>query len=97
MGQVFTDDQIKARILYKLSLHGYFGGRHTAEENLYKGFNLQHLGKGGHKRISKLIKELIKEGILIRKPTSYGLHLRLNAAKSKEIEEYIKKHFDPNI
>ena len=97
MRQDLSDEQVKARILYRLALHGYYGGRHTAEENLYKGFKPQHLGAEGHKRVSRLIKELIKEGILIKKPTSYGLHIRLNAAKSGEIEEFIKKYFDPSL
>ena len=94
MVQELNDNQIKARILYKLSLHGYYGGRHTAEENLYRGFKPQHLGAQGHKRLSKIIKDLIKEGILVKKPTSYGLHMRLNPSRTKEIEEYIRLYFD---
>ncbi len=97
MIQSLGDNQIKARILYKLALHGYYGGRHTAEENLYKGFKPQHLGAEGNKRVSRLIKELIKEGIILKKPTSYGLHIRLNPFKTKEIEEYIKNYFDTKL
>ncbi len=91
MRQDKTDEEMKAWILYKLAKHGYFHGRHTAFENLAKGFKPQHLGKEGHKRIGRLADELIKEGFIARKPTSYGLHVYLNSAKSKEIRDFIKR------
>jgi len=91
MRQEKSDEELKAWILYKLAKHGYFHGRHTDFENIVKGFKPQHLGKLGHKRIDKLASELIREGFIIRKPTSYGLHVSLNSAKSNEIKEFIKK------
>lgn len=90
MRQEKSDGELKAWILYKLAKHGYFHGRHTDFENIAKGFKPQHLGKEGHKRIDKLAHELIKDGFLIKKPTSYGLHVYLNSEKSKEIKEFIK-------
>lgn len=60
------------------------GGRHTDIENLKKGLP-GHL-KGD---IKDAAKELIKEGILIPKPTSYGLHLSLNPHKKEEIDKYL--------
>jgi len=90
MRQEKPDAELKAWILYKLAKHGYFHGRHTDFENISKGFKLQHLGKEGKRRISKLAEELIKEGFVIKKPTSYGLHVYLNSAKSKEIKDFIK-------
>ena len=86
-----SDEEIKAWILYKLAKHGYFHGRHTDFENIAKGFKPQHLGKMGHKKVDKLAHELIKEGFIVRKPTSYGLHVYLNSVKSKEIKEFIKR------
>ena len=92
-----SDAELKAWILYKLAKHGYFHGRHTAFDNIAKGFKQQHLGKPGNKRIDNLAIELIKQGFMIRKPTSYGLHIYLNASKSKEIKEFIKRILNIDI
>ena len=91
MRQEKTDEELKAWILYKLAKHGYFHGRHTAFDNIAKGFKPQHLGREGHKRISRLSQDLIRQGLLIRKPTSYGLHVYLNAHKSEDIGEFIRR------
>ena len=91
MRQEKTDEELKAWILYKLAKHGYFNGRHTDFENIAKGFKPQHLGKLGHKRIDKLVSDLIRNGFIIRKPASYGLHVYLNSNKSTEIKDIIKK------
>ncbi len=90
MRQEKSDGELKAWILYKLAKHGYFHGRHTDFENIAKGFKPQHLGKEGKKRIDKLAEDLIKSGLMVKKPTSYGLHVYLNSEKSKEIKELIK-------
>ena len=91
MRQDRSDEELTAWILYKLAKHGYFHGRHTAFENIAKGFKPQHLGRGGQKRIDKLAHELIKSGLLVRKPTSYGLHVYLNSARSAEIRDFIRR------
>ena len=91
MRQEKSDEELKAWILYKLAKHGYFHGRHTGFENIAKGFKPQHLGKLGNKRIDKLAIELIKYGFIVKKPTSYGLHVYLNSSKSKEIKDFIKR------
>lgn len=77
-------DQLKSFIVKKLFHHGYIGGRHTAIENLQKGLP-------GHFRgdVSDAVKELIKEEILIPKPTSYGLHVALNSHKRDVIQKYL--------
>lgn len=90
MRQEKTDVELKAWILYKLLKHGYFHGRHTAFENIAKGFKPQHLGKEGHKRINRLAEELIRGCFILKKPTSYGLHISLNSSKSREIRDFIK-------
>ena len=91
MRQEKSDEELKAWILYKLAKHGYFHGRNTDFENIAKGFKPQHLGKLGHKKIDNLAIELIKDGFIVRKPTSYGLHVYLNSVKSKEIREFISR------
>ena len=77
-----TDDEIKSHILFKLHWKKYWGGRHTALESVKKGIP-KHLGG----RYIDMTKELIKEGLLLSKPTSYGLQISLNPRLSKEIIE----------
>lgn len=52
------DLNIRCALLRKLSKHGYWGGRHTAFDNLHKGFP-KHLVK----EIRKMADQLIKENI----------------------------------
>jgi len=77
--------QLKCFIVKKLFQHGYIGRRHTDIENLKKG--LPGHVKGDAKEAAK---ELIKEDILIPKPTSYGLHVSLNPRKREEIDKYLQ-------
>lgn len=81
----FRDDvQIKVTMLYHLRRKKVIGNVHTHYDTLKKGFP-SHLGK----EIEKATKELIKEGFIIIKPTSYGLQVSLNKERLKEIEEHI--------
>lgn len=62
------------------------GGSHTSFDNLPKGFP-KHL-RGFVKDVAE---ELIKEGLLLRKPTSYGVQVSLNVRMKKEIEESLSE------
>ena len=77
-------DRIQRAIFKKLYLQGIWGGRHTDITNLTKGFPKHARGD-----VKKAVKTLIKTGYLTRKTTGYGMHIRLNVAKKKEIEECI--------
>jgi len=81
-----AEAEIKATILYHLRRKKVIGGAHTHYETLTKGFPT-HLGK----EIKKTSKKLIREGLIITKPTSYGLQVSLNKKRLKEIEDFIKK------
>lgn len=72
-------------IVKKLFYHGYIGGRHTDIENLKKGLPSHVRGDA-----KEIVKELMKEGILIPKPTSYGLHVSLNPREKEKIKKYIQ-------
>ena len=76
--------KIRKAILRKLKRHGYWGNRHTSFDNLPKGFP-SHL----HREVKMICKKLIKEGIIIAKPTGYGIEISLNPRRSKEIMFYI--------
>jgi len=79
-------DLIKATILYHLRRKKVIGGVHTHFDTVTKGFPA-HLGKD----IKKIAKELIKQRLILEKPTSYGLQVSLNKERLKEIEKFISE------
>lgn len=92
MIEKWTDDIIKGKILYKLSrMHKKVWG-HTAFDDLPKGFE-------GHMRghVKVCAKELIREGILISKPTSYGLQVSINSQLHDQIMYYIDKYTQAQV
>ena len=82
----FSADKIKARLLYHLRKKRVLGGVHTHYDTLKRGFP-KHLGK----EIERIADELIKEGWLVTKPTSYGLQVSLNKDRVVEIDEFIER------
>jgi hypothetical protein len=76
----------KAKILHKLHRHGYWGGRYTSFDNLPKGFEKRLRGE-----VKEAAEELIDEGLLKGKPTSYGIEVSLNPEKKDEIELRIRR------
>lgn len=76
---------MKGFIVKKLFHHGYFGGRHTDIENLKKGLPSHERGD-----VKEAAKELIKEDILIPKPTSYEFHVSLNPRVKERIQKYLQ-------
>ncbi|MFH1289857.1 MAG: hypothetical protein ABIH92_00440 [Nanoarchaeota archaeon] len=83
------EDKVKATILYHLRRKKVIGGVHTHFDTLKRGFP-KHLGKD----VNKIAKDLVKDGYLITKPTSYGSQVSLNKERLKKIDEFIKKILD---
>ena len=81
---MWTDGQIKGKILHKLTRKGKFEHSHTALDNLQKGFPPEM--KGGAKEMSE---DLIKEGILHLKKTGYGKQVSINVGMTEKIMKYI--------
>lgn len=77
-----NEEEIVKIILRKLVYLGKWGGSHTSIDNVPKGFPKEIRG-----RVKEIARELIKRGLLLPKPTSYGLEVSLNPEKKKEIEE----------
>ena len=80
----WTESQIKGKILHKLTRKGKFEHSHTALDNLQKGFPPDLKGKA-----KDMSQELMKEGILYLKKTSYGKQVSINLDKKDKIMEYI--------
>lgn len=75
---------LKAQMLKKLRRRDIWGGCHTAFEELPKG-----LPKHLRGRAKEAAEELISEGLLMPKQTSYGLHVSLNPQRKADIDKII--------
>ncbi len=82
---MWTTNQIKGKILHKLTRLGMFNHCHTSFDNMQKGFP-KEIGKD----VKQAAEELIKENILVKKPTSYGLEVSINIEQKEKILNYIK-------
>ena len=80
------EENIKATLLYHLRRKRVIGGVHTPFDTITRGFP-SHIGKD----VKEIAKQLIKQGLIITKPSSYGLQVSLNKDKIKEIEDFIFK------
>ena len=76
---------IEKTILAKMYRHGYIGGKHTSEDNIPKG-----LPKHVHGEVKKALKNLIRQGYIIPKTTSYGLQVSLNSTRIAEIKQILE-------
>lgn len=81
------EDDIKRFILRKLVRHRMWMHKHTNIHNLPKGLPDYLRSK---KEVKKVIEEMLKQRILLSKPTNYGLEVSLNMEKKKEIEDFIE-------
>lgn len=81
---MWTNIQIKGKILHKLTRQGKFEHSHTALEHLQKSFPPELKG-----RAKEMSEELIKEGILHLKKTGYGKQVSLNVGAKEKIMVYI--------
>ena len=72
------------KILRHLYRRDYWGARHTSPENAIKGIPGHLIGDA-----KDAIDGLIKEGLILAKPTHYGLQIYLNPARKQEIEALI--------
>ncbi len=88
---MLTDDEIKGRIIRKLFRRGNWGASHTSFENLKKGFTQRDTGKQGSKKVDKMGESLIKENLILSKPTGYGLEVSLNPKMIDRIQEYLEE------
>ena len=77
---------IKKFIVRKLYRQRMWLHKHTNIHNLPKGLSNELRVS---KEVKKAIEDLIKEQILLSKPTHYGLEVSLNPKKIKEIEALI--------
>ena len=79
--------------MFKLHKRGNWGGSHTAFDNLKKGLKDEDFDKQGIKLVDTMAKELIRQGLIVPKPTRYGMQVSLNPGKGEEIITFMKRFF----
>ena len=79
------DVELMPWILDKLARHGMWNEKHTSIDNVPKGAP-QHM-RG---RIKEVLKQLIRDGLIIQKPTSYGMEISLNFDRKNDIFDIIE-------
>lgn len=79
-----VEEATKRKLLKKLYLHRIVQHKHTSFDNLPKGFPPHLRGM-----VKDVAEQLIKEGLLLSKPTGYGKEVSLNHERIHEIEEII--------
>jgi hypothetical protein len=82
---MWNDEEIKGKILHKLTRMGKFRASHTAIDNLPKGFPKDIRGK-----VKLLVGGMKKEGLLLSKPTAYGEEVSINLGRREEIYRMIE-------
>ena len=73
-------------ILFKLYRRRIIGGKHTAFEHITDGIPKHLMGDA-----KTAAQELVKKGLLLTKPTSYGLQISLNPERIQEIIRIIEE------
>lgn len=86
---MWTEEEIKGKILHKLTRLGKFKHSYTSVDNLPKGFPKELRGE-----VKDNIEELIKEKVLFKKPTNYGVEVSINSDMKERIMYYIEKFLD---
>ena len=79
-----SSGEIRRRILTKMVRHAWWGGKHTAYDNIPRGFP-----KDLWKDVRVELDGLIHDGLIHTKPTGYGLHVSLNVEMKAEIERIV--------
>lgn len=77
---MISDEEIKGKILHKMSRKGKFSASHTSVDNLPKGFPAHEIG-----RVKAIVKEMKREGLFIVKPTFYGEQVSINLERPEDV------------
>jgi len=76
---------IERLILLKTYRNCYIGGKNTSEDNIPKG-----LPKHMHGDVKKALRNLIRQGYITPKITSYGLEVSITSERIKEIKRILE-------
>jgi hypothetical protein len=83
-GMLGNDHALRKHILKKLYAYGAFAHGHLLVERLRQGIPAHSRGKA-----KEVLRELVKERLVLEHPTGHGLAYQLNIAYLDRIEEEI--------
>jgi hypothetical protein len=75
---------VQKTVLERMLKDTIIGGKHTAIENLEKGFPKHMRGE-----VEDEVHKLIKMGFILPKPTGYGMQVSLNPRMIEEIKKIL--------
>ncbi len=78
-------DDVSKAILRKMFYDKIIGGRHISLQDLKTGFPSHAKGD-----VDKKLKKLIKENLVLKHPTGYGMQYHLNPQRIDDISEIIQ-------
>lgn len=88
-----NSDEIQANILHQLFRKQKWMASHIAYDKIKKWVVVGLRGKNG-KETDRNLRQLIKENLILAKPTSYGLQISLNIKYKEEILNRIKQFYE---
>ena len=88
----FSDEELKAHILYKLTRHNRWGGKHTELVNAQSALPKEARGDA-----ERLARKLADEGLITWLKKTGEIHVSLNPHRKKEIVEIVEKYLGKKI
>ncbi|MFQ5620706.1 MAG: hypothetical protein ACE5FT_02595 [Candidatus Nanoarchaeia archaeon] len=86
---LWTDEEIRGKILHKLLRKGKLWHSHTSIDQLPKSFPGHMEG-----RVKAQVVVLVKERILLIKPTHYGKEVSIDPSLKPKVMYYIEKFLE---
>jgi len=85
--RLLSDDEIKADIMYRLLRRDCWGARYLPIDTLVHWLSKKVRRDG--QRVRRILRELVNDGYLLHHKR--GTTVSLNPARSREIEEFVKR------
>lgn len=87
------DEEIQSTILHQLFRKQKWMANHIGYDKIKKWVVTGLRGRNG-KETDRSLKQMIREGLIIPKPTNYGLQISLNIEHREEIMRKIRKFYE---
>ena len=91
-----SDEEIQSAILHQLFRKQKWMANHIGYDKIKKWVVAGLKGKNG-KETDMNLKQMIKEGLIIPKPTNYGLQISLDIKHREKIMRKIRKFYEPRF
>ena len=89
---IYSREQFKAHILYKLARHRRWGAKHTSLENVRSA-----LPQAARAQAEELARELLNDGLITWLKKTNEIHVSLNSHQKARILELVEKYYGKQI